>query len=110
MILTVDMVTPIGYFAGMDKPFTPRPISDLLEARQEMGEREKNIGPQIRAMRKERGITQSALAAQVEVTTPYLNRIEHGHKPPSDRILRNLLDVLEGKEVDADGESQGEGK
>jgi len=82
----------------MGKSFKPRPIRELLESRKEQEEREAAIGGEIRAMRVSRGMTQSFLAEQAGVTPPYLNRIEKGHKSPSDRTLRRLVDVLEEEE------------
>lgn len=87
----------------MDNQFKARPISDLLEAREEQERREESIGDEIVSMRRAIGMSQAFLAEAAGVSPSYLNRIEKGKKRASTGTLRNLLHVLEGE---THGESQ----
>lgn len=51
------------------------------------------VGSRIRALREERGLTQTALAGE-EMTSSYLSLIEAGKRAPSSKALRHIADVL----------------
>jgi predicted transcriptional regulator/transcriptional regulator with XRE-family HTH domain len=53
------------------------------------------IGERIRESRKERGITQSALAQRIGISPSYLNLIEHDKRLIGGTLLKRLADALE---------------
>ena len=48
----------------------------------------------MRIWREHRGLSQRALAAEADVSVPYLSEIEAGRKPGSARTLAALAEVL----------------
>ena len=54
----------------------------------------KDIGTRIRAVRKERGMTQEQLAEAVGVGTTHISHIETGHTIPSLQVLIDIINVL----------------
>jgi hypothetical protein len=52
-------------------------------------------GARIRDRRRERGLTQSALAAEAGISAPYLNLIEHDKRRIGGALLRRIADILE---------------
>jgi transcriptional regulator with XRE-family HTH domain len=56
------------------------------------------FGERIRVLRTERGLTQERLAGKSDLTTGFLNNVEHGSKTPS---LTTILKLARGLEVDA---------
>src|SRR6266446_5882820 len=62
-----------------------------------------NIGYQLMAWRRQKGLTQDALAQRAHLTRPYLSRIESGLVDPALSSLRSLaaaLDVRLGQLLD----------
>lgn len=53
------------------------------------------IGKSIKGQRKARRMTQETLAAQLDITSQYLSRIERGVVRPSLELLYNLASVLD---------------
>lgn len=53
------------------------------------------IGKSVKSQRKARRMTQEALAAQLDITSQYLSRIERGVVRPSLELLYNLASVLD---------------
>ena len=53
-----------------------------------------NIGVKVRALRKERGLTQEKLALEAEMSVTYLRRIEHGRANPTLRALDRVAAIL----------------
>ena len=64
-----------------------------------MNERLRDIGRRIQKTRKEKGLSQSALAEQINISTPYLSDIENGKVSYSVTIL---MDITEALQVSAD--------
>lgn len=61
-----------------------------------------SFGAFIRERRNERGLTLLDVAAEVEVSVPYLSRIERDREnPPRDELIRRLAEVLGIPEDDA---------
>lgn len=55
-----------------------------------------SFGAFIRERRNERGLTLLDVAAEVEVSVPYLSRIERDREnPPRDELIRRLAEVLD---------------
>ena len=54
-----------------------------------------HVGLHLRQCRRQRGMTQVALAAEVGISASYLNLIEHGKRDVAGRLLRRLADALE---------------
>ena len=52
------------------------------------------IGQQIRALRKERGLTQEALAERADLSVPYLSHVERGVKKVSLESLARIAAAL----------------
>jgi len=55
----------------------------------------KMIGIRIAEIRKQKGLTQEALAGKMEVSPKYLRSIERGKENPTLNMLINLVDSLE---------------
>lgn len=53
------------------------------------------IGATIAALRRDRGLTQTALSQSSGVTRPYLNRLEAGHRNPTVVVLVRLAHALD---------------
>jgi transcriptional regulator with XRE-family HTH domain len=53
------------------------------------------IGIRIAEIRKQKGLTQEALAGKMEVSPKYLSSIERGKENPTLKMLVNLADTLE---------------
>ena len=53
------------------------------------------LGPRIRELRREQGITQADLARQVEISASYLNLIEHNKRDIGGGLLRKLASALD---------------
>lgn len=53
------------------------------------------IGATIAALRRDRGLTQTALSQSSGVTRPYLNRLEAGHRNPTVVLLVRLAHALD---------------
>lgn len=56
------------------------------------------FGERIRVLRVERGLTQERLAGKADLTTGFVNAVEHGRKVPS---LTSILKLALALEVDA---------
>lgn len=56
------------------------------------------FGERIRVLRQERGLTQERLAGKADLTTGFVNTIEHGKKVPS---LTTILKLARGLEINA---------
>lgn len=54
----------------------------------------KAIGYNVRRLRRDRELTQAALAEEIHVTPVYLHRIETGASCPSSEVLFALADAL----------------
>lgn len=54
----------------------------------------QRIGPAIRALRQEKGLSLSDLAQQTEISVSYLSRLEKGKSVPSFTLLSRLSQVL----------------
>lgn len=61
---------------------------------------EKIVGANIRRLRKERGLSQEALAGEAGLAMRHLGRIERGEGNPTVAILGRLADVLGVHPVD----------
>jgi transcriptional regulator with XRE-family HTH domain len=56
------------------------------------------FGERIRVLRLERNLTQERLAGKADLTTGFVNAVEHGRKVPS---LTSILKLARAFEVDA---------
>ena len=52
------------------------------------------IGKTVRLMRARRGLTQRRLAAEAELSVPYLSLIERGERTPTLATLEGIADAL----------------
>lgn len=48
------------------------------------------------AVRTDAAMNQKDFAASLDISPPYLNQIEHGHRTPSSETLNRLLSFTEG--------------
>ena len=55
-----------------------------------MAERKVMIGPRVRRMRLERGLTQKQMAEELGISTSYLNLIERNQRPVTVQLLLKL--------------------
>jgi transcriptional regulator with XRE-family HTH domain len=63
-----------GRKAGWDQPVGDRP--------------DQHVGAMLHGLRQQAGVTQAAIAADLEIDQGYISRIEHGKQPASNRIIR----------------------
>ena len=54
------------------------------------GERRLYVGPSLRRLRRERGLTQANMAADLEVSASYIALLERNHRPLSAEVLMRL--------------------
>lgn len=54
----------------------------------------KLLGENVRALRRERGLTQEELAARAEMERSYVSDLERGTRNPSVRALGRLAEAL----------------
>jgi transcriptional regulator with XRE-family HTH domain len=54
------------------------------------------FGERIRVLRSERGLTQERLAGKADLTTGFVNAVEHGRKIPS---LTTILKLAHGLDI-----------
>src|SRR3954453_22760421 len=52
------------------------------------------LGAKVRALRRREGLTQSDLAAKLEISASYLNLIEHNQRPLPAHLLLRVAQVL----------------
>jgi len=55
---------------------------------------ELRLGPKVRSLRRREGLTQTQLAAKLEISPSYLNLIEHNQRPLPSHLLVKLAQVL----------------
>ncbi len=55
---------------------------------------EQRFGINVRRVRKQRGLTQEALAHDVEIDVSYLGQIERGERNPTLSLVQRLSDAL----------------
>jgi transcriptional regulator with XRE-family HTH domain len=58
------------------------------------------FGERIRVLRSERGLSQERLAGKADLTTGFVNAVEHGRKVPS---LTTILKLARALDVDGPG-------
>lgn len=60
-------------------------------------ERAHAFGARVRALRRQRKLTQRQVAEQLPMSSGNLSRLENGeHGPPSDEVIAKLASVLDG--------------
>jgi transcriptional regulator with XRE-family HTH domain len=80
----------------MSTPRTKARIADgAPSARPSAIERDDQLGRRIRALRTERGLTLTGLAARVGITRSFLSSVERGVAYPSILVLRSIASALE---------------
>lgn len=72
-----------------------RSPKDASPARTTAIERDDQLGRRIRALRTERGLTLTGLAARVGITRSFLSSVERGVAYPSILVLRSIASALE---------------
>ncbi len=60
-----------------------------------MAERKLYLGRQMRRLRRELGLNQSAMAAEIQVSPSYLNHIERNQRPVTASVLLRLAEAYE---------------
>ena len=74
---------------------TPRPASnDPSHEAGETGDLNRNLGAQIRELRKARGLTLQELAGKIGKTAGFLSQIERAHARPSIATLQQIGEAL----------------
>jgi transcriptional regulator with XRE-family HTH domain len=63
-----------GRKAGWDQPVGDRP--------------DQHVGAMLHGLREQAGVTQTEVAADLEIDQGYISRIEHGKQPASERVIR----------------------
>src|SRR3569623_899830 len=61
-----------------------------------MAERKLYLGRQMRRLRRELGLNQSAMAAEIGVSPSYLNHLESNQRPVTAAVLRRLAGSYDG--------------
>ena len=54
------------------------------------GERKLYLGGRLRRLRRELGLNQSAMAAELGLSPPYLNHLERNQRPVAAQVLLRL--------------------
>lgn len=57
-------------------------------------QRNPKLGPTVRRLRRNRGLTQVKLAQQLDISAPYLNLIEHNQRGVTGELLIKLADMF----------------
>jgi transcriptional regulator with XRE-family HTH domain len=83
-------------------------LTDFLEAQKTIEETKADIGPTIRYMRQNAGMSQMFAAASAGVTQAYLSQVENGHKTPSADSLGRIVKVV--SEGSTSGKDDHDGK
>lgn len=65
-----------------------------------MGRLAQNFGSNVRRLRLERGLSQEALADQVELAVTYVGQIERGRRNPTLEVVERFARVLESDPLD----------
>ena len=70
------------------------------------GERKLYLGPKLRRLRRELGINQNAMAAEIGISPSYLNHLERNQRPVTAQVLLRLADSydVDLKSFAAEGE------
>lgn len=76
--------------------FNAQPLRDFLAAQKAVEELKPEVGPTLRAMRLNAGLTQAYVAGSAGVTQAYLSQIENEAKTPSSDSLTRIINVMEG--------------
>lgn len=73
------------------------------------GERKLYLGGRLRRLRRELGVNQSAMAAELGLSPSYLNHLERNQRPVTAGVLLKLADAydVDLKSLTADGEGTG---
>ena len=71
-----------------------KPLIEFLETEIAQEERRKQLGSQIRAMRKELNQTQVAASAGIGVTQAYLSQVEAGTRTPSLETMNSIVNYF----------------
>src|SRR5665213_2522823 len=58
-------------------------------------ERKLYLGARVRRLRRELGLNQSAMAAEIEISPSYLNHLERNQRPVTARILLRLAEAYD---------------
>lgn len=64
------------------------------------------VGPRLRRLREERGLTQAAMAAKLGISPSYLNQLEHNQRPLSVSVLLSLSGTFGIDPQDFSGEEE----
>lgn len=73
-----------------------QPLLAFLEAQETYEQARATVGPTIRALRLDAGLTQSGAATMAGISQSYLSQIENGDRTPEVATMNSLLSVLEG--------------
>src|ERR687891_1579145 len=60
-----------------------------------VGERKLYLGGRLRRLRRELGLNQSAMAAEIGVSPSYLNHLERNQRPVTAQVLLRLADAYD---------------
>jgi len=86
-----------------------KPLRDFLAAQKAVEDLKPTVGPHLRAMRLDAGLTQVFVASNAGVTQAYLSQLENEAKTPSSDSLLRIIDVMEGSTSGRSEDGQEEG-
>ncbi|HZV10553.1 MAG TPA: helix-turn-helix transcriptional regulator, partial [Novosphingobium sp.] len=52
------------------------------------------VGPAIRRLRRQQGLTQTAMAGRLQISPSYLNLIERGQRPITPRLVEQMVELF----------------
>lgn len=87
--------------------FNSQPLRDFLAAQKAVEELKPSVGPILRAMRLDAGLTQMFVATNSGIPQGLLSQYENEAKTPSSESLEAILNVMEGS---TSGGSEDEGQ
>src|SRR5215831_62307 len=70
-------------------------------------ERKLFLGPRLRRLRRELGLTQTRMAEDLGVSPSYLNHLERNQRPVTAQVLLRLAEAYDIRSLSADHEAAG---
>jgi transcriptional regulator with XRE-family HTH domain len=88
--------------------FNSQPLRDFLAAQKAVEDLKPSVGPTLRAMRLNAGLTQTFVATNAGVPQALLSQYENEAKTPSSDSLTRIIDVMEGSTGAGSSEDEGQ--
>ena len=70
------------------------PLRELLELQAERKRLLGQVGPLVRELRNQRGVSQTVMAAALNVSQAYLSQVESGNRTPSSETVTSIVNYF----------------